>query len=187
MMTKLMITYTMQWVENNMTLLQHIKNINAKSQAWMDANPGSWAGMVTEDIQYWNDQGIFTVEDYERDSLITSVYEMHKDAFGVKGRHYNFDKMSNKELEEELEYLCRVAKEVAEEEDKAEKSAYEQFENRVAEIMKMGAGDRETAIKWILQAENLDNEYDASYICYCLGLNYDKEEIFKPYTMKEAV
>jgi len=57
----------------------------------------------------WNDQGIFTVEDYERDSLITSVYEMHKDAYGVKGRHYNFDKMSNKELEEELEHLCKVA------------------------------------------------------------------------------
>ena len=34
---------------------------------------------ATEDIKYWNDH-IFTVEDYERDSLITSVYEMHKDA-----------------------------------------------------------------------------------------------------------
>ena len=30
-----------------MTLLEHIKNINAKSKKWMDKNPGSWAGMVT--------------------------------------------------------------------------------------------------------------------------------------------
>ena len=75
-----------------MTLLEHIKNINAKSKAWMAKNPGSWAGMVVEDIKFWNDQGIFTVEDYERDSLITSVYEMHKEAFGVKGRHYNLKK-----------------------------------------------------------------------------------------------
>ena len=93
-----------------MTLLEHIKNINAKSKKWMDENPGSWAGMVTEDIKYWNDQGIFTVEDYERDSLITSVYEMHKDAYGVKGRHYNFKEMSNEDLQKELDHLCEVAK-----------------------------------------------------------------------------
>jgi hypothetical protein len=86
-----------------MTLLEHIKNINAKSKAWMAKNPGSWAGMVVEDIKFWNDQGIFTVEDYERSNLETSVYEMHKEAFGVKGRHYNFKEMSNEELEKELD------------------------------------------------------------------------------------
>ena len=79
-------------------------------------------GMVTEDIKYWNDQGIFTVEDYERDSLITSVYEMHKDAYGVKGRHYNFDKMSNEDLEKELKHLCAVAKETFDEEEKFEEN-----------------------------------------------------------------
>ena len=29
-----------------MTLLEHIKNINAKSKKWMDENPGSWIGMI---------------------------------------------------------------------------------------------------------------------------------------------
>ena len=71
-----------------MTLLEHIKNINASlKNGWKKIMVHG--GMVTEDIKYWN-EGIFTVEDYERDSLITSVYEMHKDAYGVKGRHYNF-------------------------------------------------------------------------------------------------
>ena len=162
-----------------MTLLQHIKDINAKSQKWMDENPGSWAGMVTEDIKYWNDQGIFTVEDYERDSLITSVYEMHKDAYGVKGRHYNFDKMSNKELEEELEHLCKVAQAEREAEEKYEEAAYQTFLKQIAENMKLGASDKETAIKWILQAEGLENEKDAGYICYSLGLGYDKEYLFE--------
>ena len=161
------------------TLIQHIKDINAKSQKWMDENPGSWAGMVTEDIQYWNDQGIFTVEDYERDSLITSVYEMHKDAYGVKGRHYNFDKMSNKELEEELDRLCAVAKAEREAEEKYEEAAYQTFLKQIAENMKLGAKDKETAIKWILEAEGLANEKDSSYICYSLGLSYDKEYLFE--------
>ena len=162
-----------------MTLLEHIKNINAKSKKWMAENPGSWAGMVPEDIKFWNDQGIFTVEDYERDSLITSVYEMHKDAYGVKGRHYNFKEMSNEQLEAELDHLCKVAKESAEEEKKWEQAAYQSFLNRIAEAMKLGADTKETAIKWILQAEGLENEKDAGYICYNLGLNYDKEYLFK--------
>jgi len=169
----------MKGKKNTMTLLQHIKNINTQSKKWMDENPGSWAGMVPEDIKFWNDQGIFTVEDYERDSLITSVYEMHKDAYGVKGRHYDFDNMSNKELEEELERLCKVAQAEREAEERFEQAAYEKFEGRVAETLKMGAGDRETAIKWILQAEGLENEKDAGYICYSLGLGYDKEYLFE--------
>ena len=162
-----------------MTLLQHIKNINAQSKKWMNENPGSWAGMIPEDIKFWNDQGIFTVEDYERDSLITSVYEMHKDAYGVKGRHYDFDNMSNKELEEELERLCKVAQAEREAEEKFEEAAYQTFLKRIAENIKLGASDKETAIKWILQAEGLENEKDAGYICYNLGLGYDKEYLFE--------
>ena len=162
-----------------MTLLEHIKNINAKSKKWMEENPGSWAGMVTEDIKYWNDQGIFTVEDYERDSLITSVYEMHKDAYGVKGRHYNFKEMSNEDLQKELDHLCEVAKRERELEKRFEESAYQTFLKRIAEAMKLGAETKEDAIKWILQAEGLENEKDAGYICYNLGLGYDKEYLFE--------
>lgn len=161
-----------------MTLLQHIKNINTKSKKWMEENPGSWAGMVTEDIKYWNDQGIFTVEDYERDSLITSVYEMHKDAYGVKGRHYNFKEMSNEDLQKELDHLCEVAKREREIEERYEEAAYQTFLKRIVEVQNLGAETKEEAIKWILQAEGLENERDAGYICYQLGLNYDKEYLF---------
>jgi len=162
-----------------MTLLEHIKNINAKSKAWMAANPGSWAGMVVEDIKFWNDQGIFTVEDYERSNLEISVYEMHKQAYGVKGRHYNFKAMSTKELEDELDHLCEVAKREAEIEKRQEEDNLKAFESRIDEALSLGAENREDAIKWILQAEGLDKEQDPGYICYTLGLNYDNEHLFK--------
>jgi len=162
-----------------MTLLEHIKNINTKSKAWMAANPGSWAGMVVEDIKFWNDQGIFTVEDYERSNLETSVYEMHKEAYGVKGRHYNFSKMSTKDLEKELDHLCDVAKREAEIEKRQEEDNLKAFENRIDEALSLGAENREAAIKWILQAEGLDKEQDSGYICYTLGLSYDKEHLFQ--------
>jgi hypothetical protein len=162
-----------------MTLLEHIKNINIKSKAWMAANPGSWAGMVVEDIKFWNDQGIFTVEDYERSNLETSVYEMHKEAYGVKGRHYNFSKMSTKDLEKELDHLCDVAKREAEIEKRQEEDNLKAFESRIDEALSLGAENREDAIKWILQAEGLDKEHDKGYICYTLGLGYDKEHLFQ--------
>ena len=162
-----------------MTLLEHIKNINTKSKAWMAANPGSWAGMVVEDIKFWNDQGIFTVEDYERSNLETSVYEMHKEAYGVKGRHYNFSKMSTKDLEKELDHLCDVAKREAEIEKRQEEDNLKAFESRIDEALSLGAENREAAIKWILQAEGLDKEEDKGYICYTLGLDYDKEHLFQ--------
>ena len=162
-----------------MTLLEHIKNINTKSKAWMAANPGSWAGMVVEDIKFWNDQGIFTVEDYERSNLETSVYEMHKEAYGVKGRHYNFSKMSTKDLEKELDHLCDVAKREAEIEKRQEEDNLKAFESRIDEALSLGAENREDAIKWILQAEGLEKEQDPGYICYTLGLSYDKEHLFQ--------
>ena len=162
-----------------MTLLEHLKNINAKSKEKMAKTPGLWIGMITEDIKYWNDQGIFTVEDYERDSLITSVYEMHKDAYGVKGRHYNFKEMSNEDLQKELDHLCEVAKREREIEKEYEESAYQTFLKRITEAMKLGAETKEDAIKWILQAEGLDKEKDSGYICYSLGLGYDKEYLFE--------
>ena len=104
---------------------------------------------------------------------------MHKEAYGVKGRHYHFDKMSNKELEEELEHLCDVAKREAEIEKRQEEDNLKAFESRIDEALSLGAENREDAIKWILQAEGLDKEQDPGYICYTLGLNYDKEHLFQ--------
>jgi len=160
------------------TLLNHIKSINEKSKQWMKDNPGSWSSMLQEDIKYWNDQGIFTVNDYERDSLITSVYEMHKEAFGVKGRRYNFKEMSNEDLEKELDTLCKIAKEEGDREREYEEAAYQTFLKTVANTIRHGAKNKEEAIKWILEAEELINE-KPDYICYKLGLSYDKEYLFQ--------
>ena len=169
--------YSIDMIKEN-TLLNHIKSINESSKKWMKENPGSWAGLVPEDIKFWNDQGIFTVEDYERDSLITSVYEMHKDAYGVKGRHYNFKEMSNEDLQKELEHLSKVTKANIDEEKRWEKKAYEDFMKTVENTIRHGAKDKEEAIRWILEAEELINE-KPDYICYKLGLSYDKEYLFQ--------
>ena len=163
-----------------MTLLEHLKNMNAKSKERMAKEPGLWIGMITEDLDHWKSYGITTPAQLDRYFLETDVYEMHKDAYGVKGRHYNFKEMSNEDLEKELDSLCKVAKESAEQEKKWEEKAYDDFMKRVEETKTYGdCKTQADAIRWILQAEGLDKEKDAGYICYNFGLNYDKEYLFK--------
>ena len=162
-------------------LIKHIEDINAKTQAWMDANPGSWGGMIVTDAKHWAEYGVHTVEDFERYQLETYIYEGHKDAFGVKGRHYDFKSMSMDELKAEADYISRAVKEQMELEDQMEKEAIERFEKAISDNLAMGAEDRDTAIRWVLQAEGLDNEYDAGYICYSMGLPYSMDKVFEPF------
>jgi hypothetical protein len=161
------------------TLVAHIKEINAKTQAWMDANPGSWGGMIVEDPAHWAEYGVHTVEDFKRYQLETYIYEGHKDAFGVKGRHYDFKSMTLEELEAEADYISEAVKQQMETEAEMEREAIARFEEAIKEYVQMGALSREDAIRWLLQAEGLDKEQDAGYICYCLGLPYSMDKEFE--------
>ena len=165
-----------------MTLLQHLQNINANSKEKMAQTPGLWIGMITEDLDHWAGYGVHTPEQLDRYFLEVDVYEMHKEAYGVKGRHYNFDKMTDQELKDEFESLAKIAEQERKEEEKQQAKAVADFEETITETIELGAGGRETAIKWILEGEGLDNEYDPSYICYCLNLPYHMGDIFKPFT-----
>jgi len=117
----------------------------------------------------------------EREELVTYIYEGHKDAYGVKGRHYNFDAMSIDELRAEADRINNAVVEAIAEEKSQEALAEARFESRIVESIQLGAESREDAIRWILQAEGLDKEYDAGYICYSLGLTYSREAEFKPF------
>lgn len=161
-------------------LVSHLEKINAKTQKWMDENPGSWGGMVVTDPAHWAEYGVHTVEDYERYQLETYIYEAHKDAFGVKGRHYDFKSMSLAQLEAEADYISNAVKEQMDAEAEAEKASVSDFEKRVSKTIESGAGNRTTALRWIMQSENMEDEYDAGYICYCLNLPYSYEKEFQP-------
>jgi hypothetical protein len=159
-------------------LLTEIKSRNIKAKAWMEANPGSWSGMYPEDEAYWIERGITNLVELERDELATYIYEGHKDAYGTKGRHYNFEAMTTQELKNEADRISVAVNEQMELEAKWETEAVSKFETSIKKYMDMGQ-TRKDAIRWILQAEELDNEKDASYICYSLGLPYSMETEFK--------
>ena len=159
-------------------LMAHITAENIKTKAWVAEDPKNrWAGLYPEDEAHWVERGITTLEALERDELECYIYDAHKTAFGVKGRHYKFSEMSLQELKDEADYISKACDEQLELEAKMEKEATERFEASVAEYQKM-AGSRKDAIRWVLQAEGLEDERDPGYICYSLGLPYSMEKEF---------
>ena len=158
--------------------MAHIKAENIKTKAWVAEDPKNrWAGLYPEDEAHWVERGITTLEALERDELECYIYDAHKTAFGVKGRHYKFSEMSLQELKDEADYISKACDEQLALEAKMEKEATERFEASVAEYQKM-AGSRKDAIRWVLQAEGLEDERDPGYICYSLGLPYSMEKEF---------
>ena len=156
-------------------LIAHIEGINAKTQEWIDANPGSWAGMVTTDLEHWKEYGITTPAQYDRYMLEQAVYDTHKSAYGVKGRHYDFDNMTDEELKDEYEHLCKVANEEYEREQKFYAEQVEEFKELVQKTIDLGAGDEETALRWLTAGQEFYHIQDVE------GWVYDYNILFTDY------
>jgi len=115
-----------------------------------------------------------------REELADFIYYRHKDAYGVKGRHYDFESMSYDELEAEA---IRID-DIAAAEYKRERSVYADtvraFRGRIAEVRQMCKVSKQTAIEFIIEGEGHTGEYDPSYICYCMGLPYSMAKYIEP-------
>lgn len=85
----------------------------------------------------------------ERDELQTWIYEGHKLAFGVKGRHYDFEKMTLHQLREEAAYIQREVKRTEHEDMLNAARRLAEFENSIQICITHGAPDRETALRWL--------------------------------------
>jgi hypothetical protein len=91
-----------------MTLAEHLAALNAKTLAWIAEDPANrWAGLLTEDLTHWAEMGITTVAQYKRYELETLVWDMYKDATGIRPRHLNLKSMSLEELQDLVNYCGR--------------------------------------------------------------------------------
>ena len=156
--------------ENEMTtLLEHISELNAASEAKLAANPNLLIGMLPVDVDFWVERGVIDVESYTRWDLSNTIYDMHKDAYGVRGRHYNFDAMSIEDMEIEIEALDKQITVKINEERDAENAAIKKFESSIKKIIECGAADRETAIRWMTEGYVFYHIQDVESFVYELG------------------
>lgn len=88
-----------------MTLLEHIKAINAEAYEEMEKTEGLVIGMFTEDLEHWEEYGIHTPDEFDRYLLESAVYDMYKDVYGFRCKYSRLTEMSDEELDEELKRL----------------------------------------------------------------------------------
>jgi hypothetical protein len=97
-------------------------------------------------------------------------WDMYKDAHGVRPRGIDTSTWTLQDFQ--LEFASLEAVIVREEANRqvAEKEAVDKFEQHVTNTICMGARDRETALRWIMDASNANGDWE--YLCYDLGLPY---------------
>jgi hypothetical protein len=80
----------------------HIKAENAK-------HANSFLQIV-EDPEHWASYGVHTVEQFEHYQARALVWDLYKDAFGIRPRHMDLDSMTVEQLEAEAESLYEMVR-----------------------------------------------------------------------------
>jgi hypothetical protein len=104
------------------------------------------------------------------EQLCCTLSDAYKDAHGIRPRFMTMDAMSVEELNKQIEICVKVIEQNSKDQEDAEKDAAVKFEQHVTNTICMGARDRETALRWIMDASHADGDWD--YFCYLNGLPY---------------
>lgn len=147
--------------------------------------------METREIEVWNHAWNMDVTEYVRsidgvdlhdahvqnlkDDLYTAISDLSKSATGSRMR-YDISDMSIAELDDLVEYWGEASERACEEEREREHDAMVRFEATVMNLIECGAGDRETAVRWIREGQDeFDRMYGDESIRFKFGLpwSYD--------------
>lgn len=115
--------------------------------------------------------------------------DLHKDAYGFRPRGHRFYDASTTDDERQQiwDYVCADLDAELLRQEREYMTAIQHLEANVQRNMDLGAADRETAIRWVIQSldlSDLDLQYGGSIVCYELGLPFDMAPTFDP-IMKE--
>lgn len=109
----------------------------------------------------------------KREELHSIIWDVAKDATGVRPRWIDFENSTIEELERTLELYSNMANEVADQEAAMEAEAVAEYEALVQSNIELGAGDRETAVRWIVEAYASDRYLqDVDCILYHAGMPF---------------
>ena len=97
-------------------------------------------------------------------------WDMYKDAYGVRPRGISTVGWTLEDFQSEFAILGEVIDREERQRLEAESEAARKFEQHVTNTICMGAGNRETALRWIMQASNAEGDWE--YFCFLNGLPY---------------
>jgi hypothetical protein len=103
------------------------------------------------------------------------ISDLHKDVYGYRPSESFYSRWkayTDHEKQGVWDSLCAALEEELAFEETVKARAKELMEARIEELMEIGAQDREQAIRWIMQAEQITGEYGYEELEYHLGLPY---------------
>jgi len=111
----------------------------------------------------------------ERLENLKGLYsDVYKDVHGFRPRGSWIMASTNPSdivfIQDEIDRLCVDSERAAADERSRQAEAVARFEAHVAQLVKMGASDRESALRWIHDAEG--TEGDADHLAYVWDLPY---------------
>ena len=104
------------------------------------------------------------------EQMACTYWDMYKDAHGVRPRGIDTSSWSEEDFQREFDYLQQIIEQECNARREAEEVAVRRFEKRIGDMIALGAGDRETALRWIHEADGSNG--DDEYLCYLNGLPY---------------
>ena len=116
-----------------------------------------------EEFKTWEDMSVL-------EQMACQYWDMYKDAHGFRPRGIDTSAWTEEDFMKEFEYMGKLITQQEEARVEAEHMASVRFEQRILDLMTTGAEDRETAIRWIHEAEGTSG--DDEYLCWTLGLSY---------------
>lgn len=116
-----------------------------------------------EQFKTWEEMSV--LEQYA-----SQYWDMYKDAYGIRPRGIDTSTWTEQDFEREFQILDEeiLRGEKARRADEAQ--AVVKFSKRIEQVIQAGAGDRETALRWIHEADGSNGDND--FLCYINHLPY---------------
>jgi hypothetical protein len=119
--------------------------------------------MMENVMQSWEEMTVL-------EQMQCQFWDMYKDAYGVRPRGIDTTSWTEADFEAEFQMLGKVIEQEDIARKEAEAEATAKFEQHVTNTICMGARDRATALRWIMDASQADGDWE--YFCFLNGLPY---------------
>jgi hypothetical protein len=118
---------------------------------------------MSNEFKSWEEMSVL-------EQMQCQFWDMYKDAYGVRPRGIDTTSWTEADFEAEFQMLGKVIEQEDIARKEAEAEATAKFEQHVTNTICMGARDRATALRWIMDASQADGDWE--YFCFLNGLPY---------------
>ena len=130
-------------------------------------------------IEFYNEAGVYTLEEAKKWELYGTYSDIHKDAYGFRPR-FNFKEYTLSELNQMLDDVVITAKRVRQEEEFVERKNWKEYRKQITEHAKyFGISVADAIIEDIRKSDvaYADGRADLGYYLYKKELPFKKDKI----------